>query len=227
MKPAVSEQERVVGLRDDDAVAVIHVAGGGGWFVLAVASLRPNDDELKVYRQAIRGRELSFLVGEIVRNDVFAENETRKLWRKFQDAGLLPPDKFSIGRLLGKLRLTIESPAVRRKFRAIALGVLTAADSAHRARNGYASRPTGLEARSTKQPAISAYGCEWRWALLLTRRTKLSGPTAPARSRAAAMSEQDGSPATAKSSALPGSRQSELTPTYLYESTSAAQHHRT
>ncbi|MEI5582306.1 MULTISPECIES: hypothetical protein [unclassified Agromyces] len=53
---------------------------------------------------------LSFLVGEIVRNDVSTENETRMLWRRLQAVGLLDPDKFSYGRLFGKLRKALPHP---------------------------------------------------------------------------------------------------------------------
>lgn len=81
---------------------------------------------------------LSFLVGEIVRNDVSTENETRMLWRRLQAVGLLDPDKFSYGRLFGKLRKALASPQVPGAFRSIALDVLSTADAGHKTRNAFA-----------------------------------------------------------------------------------------
>lgn len=81
---------------------------------------------------------LSFLVGEIVRNDVSTENETRMLWRRLQAVGLLDPDKFSYGRLFGKLRKALASPQVPGAFRSIALDVLSTADAEHKTRNALA-----------------------------------------------------------------------------------------
>lgn len=82
--------------------------------------------------------QLSYLIGEVVRNDVFAESETRMLWRKLQEAGLLEADKLSFGRLFSKLRHALASPLVPADFRRIALDVLGEMDAAHKVRNEYA-----------------------------------------------------------------------------------------
>lgn len=82
---------------------------------------------------------LSYLVGEIVRNDVGVESEMRMVWRKLHDAGLPIGDlQRDFGRLLPQVRKTLEHPEVPVDFKAIASDVLEAASKAHQLRNAFA-----------------------------------------------------------------------------------------
>lgn len=56
---------------------------------------------------------LSFLVGEIVRNDVGVESEIRMLWRKLFDAGLpIGEMQRDFGRLIPQIRKVLVRPEV-------------------------------------------------------------------------------------------------------------------
>lgn len=60
------------------------------------------------------------------------------LWRQLQAVGLLDADKFSYGRLFGKLQQALKSPKVPAEFREIAQSVVRAAKATHNTRNEYA-----------------------------------------------------------------------------------------
>ena len=80
--------------------------------------------------------EFSFLVGEVVRNDVFVETETRVLWETLSMAGLAAGAlQRDYGRLLPVVRKAMRSASIPSPLRDIALPVIQAALEAHRERN--------------------------------------------------------------------------------------------
>jgi hypothetical protein len=78
---------------------------------------------------------LSFVVGEIVRNDVYAENETKVLHSKLAAAGLTTaaPER-DFGRVLPQVLKVLESPQVPEPFRKIAVRVVDLTARAHAVR---------------------------------------------------------------------------------------------
>ena len=83
-----------------------------------------------------RAFEFSFLVGEVVRNDVFVETETRVLWQTLSTAGVAPGSlQRDYGRLLPAVRKAMRSPIIPSSLRDIAVPVVQAALDAHRERN--------------------------------------------------------------------------------------------
>ncbi|MDR5699857.1 hypothetical protein [Agromyces aerolatus] len=79
--------------------------------------------------------ELSFLVGEVARDDVFVESEARVLWRVLHEAELVGEMQRDFGRLIPQVRRALHAPSVPEAFRTIAVNVLDATLSAHRERN--------------------------------------------------------------------------------------------
>jgi hypothetical protein len=78
---------------------------------------------------------LSFVVGEIVRNDVFAENETKALHNKLRVAGLTDEHfERDFGRVLPQVLKILESPRVPEPFRKIAAQVVNKTQRAHAVR---------------------------------------------------------------------------------------------
>jgi hypothetical protein len=79
---------------------------------------------------------LSFLIGEVVRNDVGAESEMRMLWWRLRQAGLVDEKmERDLGRLVKQVRCGLRDPAVPAEFGRIALDVLERTWTAHRLRN--------------------------------------------------------------------------------------------
>lgn len=75
---------------------------------------------------------LSFVVGEIVRNDVYAENETKVLHNKLRAAGLTTEAfERDFGRVLPQVLILLESPQVPEPFRKIAAQVVNLTTRAH------------------------------------------------------------------------------------------------
>jgi hypothetical protein len=80
--------------------------------------------------------ELSFLIGEVVRNDVFAESEMRSLWWVLHRAGLVRRDEpGTFGRAIDDVLRGLKKPEVPESFRAIALDVVQPTKHQHLARN--------------------------------------------------------------------------------------------
>jgi len=81
---------------------------------------------------------LSFLIGEVVRNDVAVESETRilawELARLHVDSGIEEPER-DFGRLIKQVRRGLNNPGVPAPFREIALRTIEASARAHRRRN--------------------------------------------------------------------------------------------
>lgn len=79
---------------------------------------------------------LSYVIGEVVRNDVFAETEMRLLWRELS-AVLSPGDEMQreMGRLIKQVRSLLNRGEVPAAFRDIGRAVLDEAAAAHRLRN--------------------------------------------------------------------------------------------
>jgi cell division protein FtsL len=87
------------------------------------------DDMPEMYR-------LSFLVGEIVRNDTYAEHETRVLWNRLRDAGLGEENRQrDFGRLLPQVRSMLAEDRVPTKFRRLATQVVDDTLHAHQYRS--------------------------------------------------------------------------------------------
>ncbi|WP_133059966.1 hypothetical protein [Plantibacter elymi (nom. nud.)] len=82
--------------------------------------------------------ELSFYLGEIVRNDTWAENEMKNLWMRLAQAGLGEgePDR-DFARVTRDVRRMLNLEPVPSEFRALALPALEATHRAHRSRVGY------------------------------------------------------------------------------------------
>lgn len=79
---------------------------------------------------------LSFLIGEVIRNDVGLESEMRALWWQLHEAGLAPsPMQRDLGRLLKELRRALSHSLVDAPFREIALEVVQQSQDQHRVRN--------------------------------------------------------------------------------------------
>ncbi|MGO4535199.1 hypothetical protein [Leifsonia sp. 2MCAF36] len=79
---------------------------------------------------------LSYLIGEVVRNDVWAESEMRSVWRALHNAQLpIGPMQRNFGFLIPQVRKTLRLPAVPEPFRKIALEVVEATHAAHQRRN--------------------------------------------------------------------------------------------
>lgn len=79
---------------------------------------------------------LSYLIGEAVRNDVWAESEMRSVWRALYEARLpVGPVQRDFGRLIPQLRKTMHLPSVPADFRDLALEVIEATHAAHQKRN--------------------------------------------------------------------------------------------
>jgi len=75
---------------------------------------------------------LSFVVGEIVRNDVYAENETKVLYNKLCASGLTEERvERDFGRLVPQVLKALESPRVPEPFRQIAAQVMNKTQRAH------------------------------------------------------------------------------------------------
>lgn len=80
--------------------------------------------------------EFSFLVGEVVRNDVFVETETRALWRELTASGVSSGSfTIALGRLLPLVRKAMMDERTPIAFREVALPVVQAVQNAHRERN--------------------------------------------------------------------------------------------
>ena len=80
--------------------------------------------------------ELSFLIGEIVRNDVVLETEMRSLWRQLSAVGLTDEKmQQNLGRTIGQVRKMLRKDAVPPTFRDLALEVIELAATAHRSRS--------------------------------------------------------------------------------------------
>ncbi|MFJ4255168.1 hypothetical protein [Microbacterium sp. NPDC090003] len=80
--------------------------------------------------------EFSFLVGEVVRNDVFVETETRVLWTELIAAGVASGSFMTnFGRLLPLVRKAVRDEHTPTPFREVALPVVQAVQEAHRERN--------------------------------------------------------------------------------------------
>lgn len=77
--------------------------------------------------------QLSYLLGEVVRNDVYAEHEMRLLWNAFEDAGLGDgaERQRDFGRMIPQVRKMIAHSAVPDTFRTIASDVIEATHRAH------------------------------------------------------------------------------------------------
>jgi len=79
---------------------------------------------------------LSYLIGEIVRNDVWVESEMRMVWKKLRAVGLLADDlQRDYGRLIKQVRKPLALPETPEPFRTIALEVIDAAQGAHKRRS--------------------------------------------------------------------------------------------
>lgn len=76
--------------------------------------------------------QLSYYLGEIVRNDTWAENEMKMLWHRLDEAGLNDGTPLSrdFGKVIPQVRKLLGQHAVAPEFRQIALDVI---DSTHRA----------------------------------------------------------------------------------------------
>jgi len=82
---------------------------------------------------------LSFLVGEIVRNDVFAETEMRTFFYELSRVGLTTePHQQNLGRLVGQVRKALNRDAVPIEFRDLALEVVESLAGQHRLRSSLA-----------------------------------------------------------------------------------------
>ena len=82
---------------------------------------------------------LSFLVGEIVRNDVFAETEMRTFFYKLNDAGLINElHQQNLGRLVSQVRKALNKNDVPVEFRKLALEVVEGLAVQHRLRSSLA-----------------------------------------------------------------------------------------
>lgn len=80
--------------------------------------------------------EFSFLVGEVVRNDVFVETETRVLWAELVAAGVASGNLMTnFGRLLPLVRKAMMDERTPTSFREVAVPVVQAVQDAHRERN--------------------------------------------------------------------------------------------
>ncbi|MBP3977855.1 hypothetical protein [Microbacterium sp. BLY] len=80
--------------------------------------------------------EFSFLVGEVVRNDVFVETETRVLWAEMATAGVASGNSATaFGRLLPLVRKAVMDERTPTPFREVAVPVVQAVQEAHRERN--------------------------------------------------------------------------------------------
>lgn len=80
--------------------------------------------------------ELSFFIGEIVRNDVVLETEMRALWRQLRAVGLAEDEmQRNLGRTISQVRKMVREQAVPLAFRDLALEVVDLAADAHRERS--------------------------------------------------------------------------------------------
>lgn len=80
--------------------------------------------------------EFFFLVGEVVRNDVFVETESRVLWAELVAADVASGNApTAFGRLLPLVRKAMGNERTPAPFRDVALPVLQAVQDAHRERN--------------------------------------------------------------------------------------------
>lgn len=80
--------------------------------------------------------QLSFWIGEVVRNDVYVETETRVLWSELNLAGLCDePIQRDYGRVISQVRRALRREEVPAPFRDLALQVVGLAANAHRERN--------------------------------------------------------------------------------------------
>lgn len=79
---------------------------------------------------------LSFYLGEIVRNDTWAENEMKMLWRRLDEAGLGDDStmQHDFARVIQQVRRMLGRDGIPAEFRAITLAVLDATHSAHQKR---------------------------------------------------------------------------------------------
>jgi hypothetical protein len=78
---------------------------------------------------------LSFVVGEIVRNDVYAENETKVLYKKLCESDVAEERaERDFGRLLPQVLKALELPQVPKPFRQIAAQVINKTQRAHSVR---------------------------------------------------------------------------------------------
>ena len=89
-----------------------------------------------MYRDLPEDAQLSYLVGEIVRNDTYDEHEARVLWGYLFDAGLGAGTKRErdFGRLLPQLRTMLHEATVPQKFQRLATQVVDLAILGHRYR---------------------------------------------------------------------------------------------
>lgn len=80
---------------------------------------------------------LSWAIGEVVRQDVYAEHEMRVLWGALHGAGLGEGEKMprSYGRLIPQVQSMLEEAEVPAEFGAMALPVIEDTAGAHRYRN--------------------------------------------------------------------------------------------
>lgn len=83
--------------------------------------------------------ELSFLIGEVVRNDVFAESEMRATWWHLHAAGLVRGEKpGGFGRVIDDVSRALRKPAVPPEFAVIAREVVWETGRQHQLRNALA-----------------------------------------------------------------------------------------
>ena len=82
---------------------------------------------------------LSYLIGEIVRWDVWNENEMRMVCATFDRAGVTAGRwEDDYGRMIPQLLVTIDAVGMPEPFRVLASKVVNAAQRAHQRRNKYA-----------------------------------------------------------------------------------------
>jgi hypothetical protein len=82
--------------------------------------------------------QLSFYLGEIVRNDTWAENEVRNLWFRLASVGLSEePIERDFARVIKDVRRMLRDVRVPAEFRRLALEVLEATHDVHRGRARY------------------------------------------------------------------------------------------
>jgi hypothetical protein len=82
---------------------------------------------------------LSYLIGEIVSWDVWAENEMRTVCGSFDRAGLTSePWEVEYGRMIPQLLNAIDASGIPEPFRKLAASVINAAQRAHKRRSRYA-----------------------------------------------------------------------------------------
>ncbi|MFF1573924.1 hypothetical protein ACFVWR_14350 [Leifsonia sp. NPDC058292] len=79
---------------------------------------------------------LSYLIGEIVRNDVWAESEMRSVWRALHDAHLPVGEmQRNFGYLVKQVRTALRLPSIPHDFQVLALEVIEATHAVHQMRN--------------------------------------------------------------------------------------------